>query len=112
MKISEEDEEITMRKIVLAAATLGILSVGGIVSANAQYYQVDPYARGYVYGEPGVTVVGPPVYEGRNVYVAPDPYLEPETTVPSQRTRRDFMYWKEPGDQNIINQERANERAK
>lgn len=103
-----------MRKIALAAATLGIM-FAGVVAANAQYYQVDPYDGGTAYDEPGVTVVEPgyPVYEGRNVYVAPGPYyVEPETTVPSQRTRRDFMMWKEPGDQAIINQERANERAK
>ncbi|QJP12651.1 hypothetical protein G3545_02620 [Starkeya sp. ORNL1] len=107
-----------MRKIVLAAATLGILSIGGIINANAQYYQVDPYARGEVYAQPGVTVVEPgyagPVYEGRNVYVepGPGPIYDHEATVPSQKTARDLLIWKQPGDQNIINQERANERAK
>jgi hypothetical protein len=105
-----------MRKIVLAAATLGILSAGGIVSANAQYYAVDPYRDGYSYGGPGVTVVTPggPIYEGRNVYVdpGPGPIYDHEATVPSQDTARDFLMWKQPGDQNIINQERANERAK
>jgi hypothetical protein len=107
-----------MRKIVLAAATLGILSAGGIVAANAQYYQVDPYARGEVYAEPGATVVepgyGPRLYEGRNVYVepGPGPIYDHDATVPSQKTARDFLIWKQPGDQNIINQERSNERAK
>jgi hypothetical protein len=107
-----------MRKIVLAAATLGILSAGGIVAANAQYYAVDPYADGGVYGEPGVTVVEPgygaPLYEGRNVYVepGPGPIYDHEATVPSQDTARDLRIWKLPGDQNIINQERSNERAK
>ncbi len=107
-----------MRKIVLAAATLGILSAGGIVAANAQYYAVDPYDDGVVYGEPGVTVVEPgyraPVYEGRNVYVepGPGPIYDHEATVPSQNTARDLRIWKQPGDQNIINQERSNERAK
>lgn len=103
-----------MRKIVLAAATLGILSAGGIVAANAQYYAVDPYEDGY--GSPGVTVVVPraPLYEGRNVYIdpGPGPIYDHEATVPSQKTARDFLIWKQPGDQNIINQERANERAK
>lgn len=105
-----------MRKILLAAATLGILSAGGIVAANAQYYEVDPYQNGTVYGEPGVTVVQPaePLYEGRNVYVdpGPGPIYDHEATVPSQKTQRDFLMWKEPGDQNIINQDRANDRSK
>lgn len=107
-----------MRKIILAAATLGILSAGGIVAANAQYYAVDPYDDGAVYGQPGVTVVVPgyrsPVYEGRNVYVetGPGPIYDHDATVPSQNTARDFLIWKQPGDQNIINQERSNERAK
>lgn len=101
-----------MRKIVLAAATLGILAAGG-AAARADWV------------EPGV-VVAPnapayyahgPVYEGRNVYVVPnpnhvyaDPWLNHEPAY--QRGRATFgTQWVMPGDQNIINQERANDRS-
>lgn len=92
-----------MHKFALTAATVGILSLGGIAAASAQYY--GPSAPGPVYAEPGVTV-----YEGRNVYSGPGYVYDQRANTPGERTARDFM-WKMPGDQAIINQMRANERS-
>lgn len=95
-----------MRTLILATAAAGILgATAGVVNATPEY-------RGPYYG--------PGVYEGRNVYVEPrgpvvysDGYVR--TTRPMgpaygyEPTYADP--WYQPGDQAIINQERANDRS-
>ncbi|MCK0208638.1 hypothetical protein MWN33_11410 [Starkeya koreensis] len=100
-----------MRKLILATATLGILgAAGGMAHADPQY-------RGAYYG-PGY---GSSVYEGRNVYVAPDgPVVYSNGYVRTVRPMGpSYGYqptyadpWYQPGDQAIINQERANQRSR
>ncbi len=92
-----------MRKFILAASTLGILTVGGVMNANAQTY-VQP-APGYYSGQT--------VYEGRNTYAPGYPagpgYYDGATNGRTDPT--DNTMWMAPGDQAIINQERANQRS-
>lgn len=92
-----------MRKLILATATLGILTAGGIATASAQY-------RGPTYETR--------VYEGRNVYMEPGPvYTERYVRVtpplgPSYGYEPSYADpWYMPGDQAIINQERVNSRS-
>lgn len=93
-----------MRKLVLASATLGILTAGGI---GAAFADPPPY-RGPVYEGRNVymgeTYSGAPVY-GHRVYrtapLGPTYGYEPTYADP----------WYMPGDQAIINQERANARS-
>lgn len=93
-----------MRKLVLASATLGILTAGGI---GAAFADPPPY-RGPVYegrnAYMGETYSGVPVY-GHRVYrtapLGPTYGYEPTYADP----------WYMPGDQAIINQERANARS-
>ncbi|MCK0195661.1 hypothetical protein MWN34_01925 [Ancylobacter sp. 6x-1] len=92
-----------MRKIILAASTLGVLAMGGVVNANAQTYMETAQPYGYQ--------SGPVVYEGRNTYVGP----ERPTYYYDGITNRDQAYntqWTQPGDAAILNQERANERSR
>lgn len=85
-----------MRKLVLASATMGILAVGAIANAHADgrdlterrgmirtQQESAANMRGEVWLGPGQTApayrVAPvePIYEGRNVYVAPAPVVVP-----------------------------------
>lgn len=93
-----------MRKLILASATLGILTAGGI---GAAFADPPPY-RG-------------PVYEGRNAYNMGETYGGGVVYAPPVRTAPlgpSYGYeptyadpWYMPGDQAIINQERANKRS-
>ncbi|WP_371346119.1 hypothetical protein [Ancylobacter sp. IITR112] len=91
-----------MRKLLLASATLGILAAGAAGTAFA-----DPSYRGHV-------------YEGRNAYVGERYYGEPVYGPPVRTVPLGPSYgyepsyadpWYMPGDQAIINQERANKRS-
>lgn len=99
-----------MRKLILATATLGILTAAGVATATAQY-------REPIYGGP---VYRGPVYEGRNVYMAEprggvvygNRYMRTAPLGPSYGYEPSYADpWYMPGDQAIINQERANERS-
>lgn len=92
-----------MRKLLLASATLGILSAGAVGAAYAD----QPEYRG-------------PVYEGRNAYVGETYYGAPVYAPPVRTAPLGPSYGYEPsyadpwymhGDQAIINQERANSRT-
>lgn len=92
-----------MRKLILAASALGMLTAGGVATASAQY-------MGPAYGTY--------VYEGRNVYMEPAPvYTERYVRVtpplgPSYGYEPSYADpWYMPGDQAIINQQRVNSRA-
>lgn len=96
-----------MRKIVLAAATVGILAAGGVGAAFA-----DPAYRGPDYRGP--------VHEGRNVYMGKTYYGGRSYGPPVRSAPLGPSYgyepsyadpWYMPGDQAIINQERANKRS-
>lgn len=100
-----------MRKIILAAAAVGILG------AAAGTAQADPQYRGAYYG-PGY---GSGIYEGRNVYVEPEgPAVYSNGYVRTVRPMGPaYGYeptyadpWYQPGDQAIINQQRANGRSR
>ncbi|WP_428030049.1 hypothetical protein [Ancylobacter sp.] len=91
-----------MRKFILASATLGILAAGGVGAAFA-----DPVYRGQV-------------YEGRNAYMGDGYYGGPVYAPPMRAAPLGPSYgyepsyadrWVMPGDQAIINQERANKRS-
>lgn len=91
-----------MSKLLLAASTLGILTAGGIATASAQYMGPTYETR---------------VYEGRNVYVEPAPMYGDRYVAPVPRVGPNYSYepnytdpWYAPGDQAIINQDRANSR--
>ncbi|MDF2621447.1 MAG: hypothetical protein K0S00_4106 [Xanthobacteraceae bacterium] len=92
-----------MRKLILAASALGMLTAGGVATASAQY-------------------LGPAyVYEGRNVYMDPGPtvvYESPRYVAPVPMVGPSYSYqpnytdpWYLPSDQAIINQQRANSRS-
>jgi hypothetical protein len=95
-----------MRKLILAAGTLGILTAAGVATASAQYMGPS-YQTG--------------VYEGRNVYMEPAPtvvYESPRYVAPVPMNGPDYSYqpnytdpWYQPSDQAIINQQRVNDRA-
>lgn len=106
-----------MRKLIITSATLGILAIGGLASANADGRN-NFNGQGIVpsYGAPAYGY-DQPVYEGRNVYanepvvvVQPRPmYRAVGPTYGDQPSYADQWYM--PGDAAIVNQERANQRS-
>ena len=92
-----------MRKFILASATLGILTAGGVGAGFAD----QPAYRGQV-------------YEGRNAYMGERYYGGPDYAPRYRTAPLGPAYGYEPsyadpwvmrGDQAIINQERANKRS-
>ncbi|WP_156034281.1 hypothetical protein [Bosea sp. 117] len=98
-----------MRKLILSAATLGIIGLGGVANAYAQ----SPYYAERYYGGPRAGVV----YEGRNVY-GPGVYAAPGYSSPDyidprsyRRTPGKYENLVMPGDAAVLNQARANDRS-
>jgi len=100
-----------MRKLFIAASTLGVLAIGGIVNAQAQYLYEDRYDDPYA----------DRVVEGRNIYAprayerAPDDYYDGYGYRYEGYGYRGPTYdtqWMVPGDAAILNQQRANQRSR